>query len=168
MWRQFARGAGSLSIALIALWVLFTVAMRMKFRPVLDGLRRTNRRVFNPRTMKTAGRPGAYASVVRHVGRTTGTRYETPVVARPTDNGFAIVLPYGTRADWVRNVLAAGHAVIVNEGTTYRVDHPQVRPVAAADAHLAPNEQRNHRLYGIGDVLLVRRDDGESVRRPAG
>ena len=157
MWRQFALGAGGLSVTLIALWVLFTVAMRTKFRPVLDAICRTNRRIFNPRTMKTAGRPGAYASVVRHVGRTTGTRYETPVVARPTDDGFAIVLPYGTRADWLKNVLAAGHAIIVHEGTTHRVEHPQVRPVATADPYLSPNERRSHRVYGIGDVLLVRR-----------
>jgi hypothetical protein len=46
--------------------------------------------------------------VIHHVGRTTGARYETPVVARPTDDGFAIALPYGTGADWLQNVLGQG------------------------------------------------------------
>ncbi|MGZ4612806.1 MAG: hypothetical protein ACXV1K_06490 [Kineosporiaceae bacterium] len=51
--------------------------------------------------MRTAGSPGAYASVVRHVGRTSGRRYETPVVPVATDGGFVVPLPYGPGTDWL-------------------------------------------------------------------
>ena len=158
MWRQIALG-------LVALWALFVVSMRTKFRPVIDGLRAMTRTVFNPREMRTAGQPGAHASVVHHVGRTSGMAYATPVVARRTDEGFAIALPYGTRADWVKNVLAAGRATIVHDGGTYRVDRPQVRPTAMADGVFTPKEQWAHRLYGVGDVLLLRRADAGGVLR---
>lgn len=157
MWRQIAVGAGGLALAGTVLWVLFVVAMRAKFRPLLDAIRRMNRRVINPRTMEGAGQPGAYASVIHHVGRATGTPYATPVVARPADDGFVVVLPYGTSADWLQNVLAAGRATIVNEGNTYRVDHPEVLSVAEGNPYFTPKEQRNHRLYGIRDLLILRR-----------
>lgn len=159
MWRQITLGAGGLVVALIGLWMLFSVALRTKFRPVLNGIRRMNRAVINPRTMRTAGQPGAYASVVRHVGRTSGTAYETPVVARRTDDGFAIVLPYGSHADWLKNVMTAGRAVVVHEGHTHRVVHPEVHPVAATAPYISAKERRNNRLYGIRDVLVLRRAD---------
>ena len=157
MWRTIALGAGGVGVALAAVWVLFMLGMRAQYTPLLDAVRRMNRTAINPRAMKTAGRPGAHASVVRHVGRTSGTAYATPVVARPTAAGFVIVLPYGTRADWLKNVVAAGRATIVHDGATTAVDRPQVLPVAAADAWFSRREQRNHRRYGVDRVLTVRR-----------
>ena len=50
-------------------------------------VRRFNRAFGNPHQMKTAGTPGAYASVIRHVGRKTGRSYETPVVPFATQMG---------------------------------------------------------------------------------
>jgi hypothetical protein len=54
MWRQIASGLSGLMLALMVAWLLFAVAMRMKLQPVLSTVRRMNRTVFNPRTMKTA------------------------------------------------------------------------------------------------------------------
>jgi len=68
--------------------------------------------------------------VIRHVGQTSGTAYETPIGALPTNGGFVIALPYGTRSDWLKNVLAKGSATIVAEGETYEVDHPTLVPTA--------------------------------------
>ena len=68
------------------------------------GVRRFNRSVGNPRTMATAGQPRAYASVIQHQGRTSGSTYDTPIVPFTTSDGFVIPLPYGARADWVKNV----------------------------------------------------------------
>jgi deazaflavin-dependent oxidoreductase (nitroreductase family) len=148
-------GAG-LILAVAACWVLFVVAMRSKCRPVIDAVRRVNRSLANREELRTAGQPGAWASVVHHVGRTTGTPYRTPVVAAATTDGFVIGLPYGTRADWVRNVLAAGSAVVESDGDTYRVDRPEVVAAVAADPYFPPKEQRKHRLYGVDDFLLLR------------
>ena len=83
MWK----GIAVLVVALVAFLVLFLVSMRMKFRPAQDAVRRINRVTWNPRTMRTAGQPGAFASVIRHVGRTSGRQYETPVGAVETEDG---------------------------------------------------------------------------------
>jgi hypothetical protein len=112
------------------LWVAFTLAMRAKYPPLLTGIRKMNRAATNPRQMGTAGQPGAYASIVRHVGRNSGTPYETPVQALPTDDGFVIPLPHSDTADWMKNVLAAGTAIIVNEGADHTVDRPEIVPTS--------------------------------------
>jgi deazaflavin-dependent oxidoreductase (nitroreductase family) len=103
--------------------------------------------------MKSAGNPGAYASVIRHEGRKTGKTFETPVVAIPTDDGFVIALPYGPESDWVKNVLAGGSATIVHDGSTYVVEKPEVVPMTdAADSFPVPN-QRTHRWFGVDECL---------------
>ena len=137
-------------------WLAFTLSFRTRFRPVQDAIRRLNRRVLNPRQLHTAGRPGAWASVVHHVGRTSGTSYRTPVVAVPIDGGFVIALPYGPDADWVRNVRAAGTATIGHEGHRVLVARPELRPAADANPVFPAGQQRTHRLYGVNDFLFLR------------
>lgn len=162
MLRRIGLGlAGLVVVALTVLFVVFLVSMRYKFRPVQDAVRRINRVTWNPRSMETAGQPGDPTSVVRHVGRTSGTAYETPVGAVKTEEGFVISLSYGRNADWVKNVLAAGSAVIVNDGSTYRVDHPEVVPSTVGNPFFPPGDQRSHRLFGIDDFLLLRATESE-------
>jgi deazaflavin-dependent oxidoreductase (nitroreductase family) len=103
--------------------------------------------------------------VIRHVGRTTGRTYETPVGAVATADGFVIALPYGANTDWLKNVLASGSATIVDEGSTYDVDRPQVVPMAAAGHHFSPRDQRAHRMFGVDDCLRVRRVGQEQPLR---
>jgi deazaflavin-dependent oxidoreductase (nitroreductase family) len=64
--------------------------------------------------------------VVKHAGRTSGRRYETPVNVFRRSDGFVIALTYGTQADWVRNVLAAGGCELVTRGRTYRLVDPEI------------------------------------------
>ena len=131
--------------------------MRTNARPVQHAVRRFNRAFTNPHAMKTAGTPGVRASIVRHVGRTSGRPYETPVETFPTDDGFVIALPYGPDTDWLKNVLASGSATIVEDGNTYRVDQPQLVPTAVAAPHLPANEQRTLRLFAVDQCLRVRK-----------
>lgn len=146
--------------------------MRTKVGPILDLQRRINRRVVNPRQMRTAGTPGAYAGVVHHRGRRSGAPYATPVVPFPTDDGFAIVLPYGTRPDWVRNVLAAGAATLVHEGHTYEVAAPEVVAVNAAPCDFPDAERRGMRRFGNTQCLVVHlvasSDDGSVAEAAVG
>lgn len=146
-----------LVVAVVAAGATFLLGMRTKSPLVLDAVRRFNRAVMNPRQMASAGTTGAYASVIVHHGRSTGTRYETPVVAEPTDDGFVIALPYGSRADWVKNVLASGSATIVDNGETWVVDRPELVPMATVEHHFPPDDQRTHRLFGVDQCLQVRR-----------
>lgn len=140
----------------------FTVGFRVKFPPLHDAIRRFNRNVTNPRQLQRAGGPGAWASVVHHIGRISGTAYQTPVVALPTEDGFVFALPYGPTADWVRNVLAAGSATIEHDGHSVGTDRPELLAVEQANRYFPPNEQRMHRIYGVEDALLLRRADAAS------
>lgn len=142
-------------VALATLAVAFFLSLRTRFSPVMDNIRRMNKRFINPRTMSSAGQRGAWASVVRHIGRSTGNDYETPIVAEPTGDGFIIALPYGTRADWVQNVLAAGFATIVRDGLAHDVDRPVVLIGEEGNAYFPPGEQRQHRLFGLDHFLVV-------------
>jgi deazaflavin-dependent oxidoreductase (nitroreductase family) len=110
-----------------------------------------------PLALKSAGKKGAYASVVRHTGRRSGRPYETPVVAVGQDDGFLIALPYGPKTDWLQNILAKGSATIVTEGHTYDVDAPEVIPMTEATAHFRLREQRMHRRFGVKTALRVHR-----------
>ena len=130
--------------------------MRRKWPPVLNAVRRASR-AFKPVVLKTAGTVGAPASVVRHTGRVSGREYETPVVAVPTVDGFAIALPYGSNTDWLKNVLAAGSATLVTEGAAHLVDQPTVVPVSQVDSYFAGKEQRLHRRFAVRDALVVRK-----------
>jgi deazaflavin-dependent oxidoreductase (nitroreductase family) len=170
MWRPIAKVVGGLLLALAAIGIVFMAGMRTKSPLVLNAVRKTGR-VMKPLVLNSAGRSGAYASVVRHVGRTTGRPYETPVSAVATDDGFVIALPYGSNTDWLKNVLASASATIVSDGSTYQVDQPEVVPIAVAGSFFPPEQQRTHRLFAVDQCLLVRRvepvEAGEQVTGPA-
>jgi deazaflavin-dependent oxidoreductase (nitroreductase family) len=157
MWREIATVVVGLALVLVAVGVVFFVGMRTGSPLVRNVVRRFNRAFGNPHQMKTAGTPGAYASVIRHVGRKTGRSYETPMVPFATEDGFVIALPYGSGTDWVRNVMASGSATIVHEGNTYRVDQPQLVPTAMAAPYMPAKEQRELRRFAIDQCLGVRR-----------
>jgi deazaflavin-dependent oxidoreductase (nitroreductase family) len=142
-------------LAITVVVVVVIVGMRTKREPVLSGMRRVNRAFWNPMAMKTAGTPGAYASVIRHVGRTSGRAYATPVTAVPTDDGFVIATPYGAESDWAQNVLASGSATIEHEGATYEVARPEIVAMEQVESWFGGGDQRAHRLFGVSECLRV-------------
>ncbi|BDB43440.1 MULTISPECIES: nitroreductase [Mycobacterium] len=103
---------------------------------VRDAVRQLNKRVTNPLSMALAGRRYWYASVIRHTGRNSGRRYQTPVVVITTPDKILVPLPYGTGVDWLRNVLAAGSATVVTKGRTVEVVQPRVIDAATAEPQL--------------------------------
>lgn len=151
--------AAALAALTAAAGAVFVIGMRIKSPLVQKAVRRVNRAYWNPRAMETAGTPGAYASVIHHVGRRSGTTYHTPVVPIEIGDGFAIALPYGEQADWVQNVLAAGEAVVTADGETVAVDQPQIVPIAEVADQLPPSEQRLLKLFNVDQLLRVRRVD---------
>ena len=154
--RWIARFFALVGLAFATLGVVFVVGMRRKSPVVMDAVRRRSR-AMKPYVLKTAGTAGNAVSVVHHVGRTSGRSYETPVTAVPTDEGFVVALPYGPKTDWLQNVLAAGSAELVNDGTTYRVDRPQVLPLSEISREFSLNDQRAHRWFAVEDGLRLRR-----------
>jgi deazaflavin-dependent oxidoreductase (nitroreductase family) len=146
---------GGAVVAVAALAACFVVGMRTKNPAVQDRVRRFARDVGNPRVLRRAGQPGVPAAVLRHVGRVSGRTYETPVVPHPVDGDYVIALPYGPSADWVRNVLAAGSATVVHDGSTVVVREPRVVPTAHVASRLPESEQRTLRVFAVDECLRV-------------
>ena len=51
-------------------------------------------------------------AIVHHRGRRTGRSYRTPILAFPTETGFAFALPYGREVDWVKNLMSLDDGVL--------------------------------------------------------
>lgn len=156
MVRRILLVLGVIGGGILAFGGLIFVAIWTKSPPLLDAVRWFNRAFTNKLQGRFAGKPGAYASMIRHQGRRSGRSYETPIVPFATDDGFVVSLPYGPTADWVENVLASGSAVLVHDGRTLTVDRPEVVRVAQVQALFPPSEQRTHRLFRIDHCLRLR------------
>jgi deazaflavin-dependent oxidoreductase (nitroreductase family) len=138
------------------------MGMRRRSPAVIGAVRRLSRAT-KELPLKSAGRPGGYASVVRHVGRASGREYETPVHAVVTAEGFAVALPYGPDSDWVKNVRARGKAVIIHDGNEYRVGDPALVPLESAEDNFSPGDRRAHRVFGVTECLTVRRVPADAL-----
>lgn len=147
-------------VAVAMAGVVVLLGMRRRSPVMIGAVRRFSRTVVNPRMLKTAGEPGAYASLIVNAGRRTGREYRTPVVAVPAGDGFVIALPYGTTSNWVRNVLASGSATLVTEGATYEVDRPEILPLAVMNEHFPEKERRSHERFRVERCMRLRRAGG--------
>ena len=160
---QVATLAGALFVGVVAIALVFVLGMRAKSPLVLSPLIRLQRAIINPKQMRSAGTPGAYASVIRHRGRTSGRPYETPVGVVAADDGFVIALVYGSRTSWLQNVLASGSATIVHEGQTYEVDQPEIIPMQEVAARFTSGDQQGFRWLAVDQALRVRRVEPEGA-----
>ncbi|MBX5487110.1 hypothetical protein MHAS_04359 [Mycolicibacterium hassiacum DSM 44199] len=123
---------------------------------VRDAVRLFNKYVLNPVMLLLAGRPHWYAAVIRHVGRTSGREYATPVVADRVVDGFLIPLPYGTDVDWLRNVQAAGRARLTVHGTTHDVVAPQIVDAQVAASLLPSVRAGMFNRFGVQQFLRLK------------
>ena len=144
---------GALFIGFAGLSGYVLVGMHERWSPAVEMMRRLTM-VLN-RVQSSAGQPRAYAGILRHVGRTSGTLHETPLGIEPTEDGFVIAIVYGRRSSWVRNVLAAGSAEITVEGQTYQVDRPEIVPLSEVSHYLKPTDQRMTSLFGVHECLRL-------------
>ena len=69
-------------------------------------------------------------AVVKHRGRKSGRSYETVVNAYRKRSVLAILLGHG-KADWVKNVLAAGEADVRLFGRDLTITNPRIVPAGA-------------------------------------
>jgi deazaflavin-dependent oxidoreductase (nitroreductase family) len=144
---------GTLIGAAVVLLGLLVAGLRWQLGPVVDAVRRVNRSVTNPRVMRTAGSAQTQTSVIAHVGRKSGRVYETPVDIISTTTGLLIALPYGTRVDWLRNVVAAGSATVVTHGDRVDVERPTIVATADVAALIPRRTLRTLRLLGVNQCL---------------
>lgn len=83
-------------------------------------------------------------SLVRHVGRSSGRQYETPLIVAPVQAGFVAELTYGESVNWYRNVVAAGGGELVVGGVTH--------PIVGVERY--PTEQ-GRRAFGFPARLVL-------------
>ncbi len=152
---MFLRLVAAVVVLIGAFGAVFMVGMRNQWSPVLNGIKRVNKAFFNPMQMKSAGTEGAYASIIRHVGRTSGTPYETPIGSQRTSDGFLVMLPYGTSPDWLKNVRAAGTAELVHEGHTYAIDDPRIVGYDEASPFLSTKDRKTAKRFGMDSFLML-------------
>src|ERR671935_2621394 len=115
-------------------------------------------RLFNPLVLLLAGtRLLPLYGVIEHRGRRSGKAFHTPVVVRPTDDGFVVPMPWGERTDWYRNVRAAGGCVIRWKGRDYALAEPEVMDVAAASGAFSAAQLKLMPRLGITQCLRLHR-----------
>jgi deazaflavin-dependent oxidoreductase (nitroreductase family) len=119
-------------------------------------LLRVGTRHLNPLMLSLAGSRLPMFAVLHHRGRRSGRSYTTPVGARPTADGFVIPLTFGERADWFRNVQAAGGCVIRWKGVNYPVIEPVVVDWATVRSAFSPIERVVVPLIGIEQFVRLR------------
>jgi hypothetical protein len=147
------------ALCLLAVGAAATLAARyIRTRPpLLDRVRAFNRRRLNPRTLGLAGRRGVYFHALQHVGRRSGRVYLTPLEALPIGDAFVIPMTYGVRADWARNTLAAGGAILLREGQALSLARPRVVRLRDVSAALPLVERLGLRALGVSELLWLER-----------
>jgi deazaflavin-dependent oxidoreductase (nitroreductase family) len=120
--------------------------------------RQLNRRA-NALFLKIAGgRLPAY-SALKHLGRSSGREYVTPLSAYPLGDGFVMAVLYGEakNVDWVRNVMAAGQCVLKTRREEHVLERPEIIPASQAEAAYPPLLRFMYRSRGIHEFLWAHR-----------
>jgi deazaflavin-dependent oxidoreductase (nitroreductase family) len=97
------------------------------FRPTLSI--RIGNRVVTP--LIRVGLPMGPMALLTVAGRKTGLPRTTPIAVLIDDSGWRVAAPYGV-VDWVKNLRAAGRAVVSRRGRTTTVDAEELSAGEAA------------------------------------
>jgi deazaflavin-dependent oxidoreductase (nitroreductase family) len=126
-------------------------------RPRFSGPIRAIAKPFGPLAKPLAGnRWFPLWAILRHTGRKSGTVYETPLVARPTSDGFIIPLPFGDATQWAKNLLAAGGGSLRFAGREHLIEEPRLVDLDEAAPFLAAPIRFVSRRLGLRHWVLVR------------
>ena len=113
-----------------------------------------NRRVTNPVARSiTPWLPGL--GTLEHVGRKSGNRYRTPLLAFKTRDGFVTLIGYGPETDWLKNVLAGGPTVLHKRGKAVALASPRIVSKAEAAPLVTPAPRLFYRLFPYNEAALV-------------
>jgi deazaflavin-dependent oxidoreductase (nitroreductase family) len=114
-------------------------------------------RILNPVLIRLAGtRWIPLWAIVRHRGRRSSRWYATPVAIGHRDDALFVPLPFGSTADWLRNVLAAGACVVRWKGVEHRMIDPEIVEFAYGLTAFNPIEARLLQALGIKGILRLR------------
>jgi deazaflavin-dependent oxidoreductase (nitroreductase family) len=118
-------------------------------------LRRVATRYVDPVLRPLARRLPAFGVVI-HRGRTSGRVYETPVNVFREREAYLFFLTYGSDAQWVKNILAAGSCSLETRGRVVQLVEPEL--VTDPELRPAPQPARfiERRLAGVTQYLRMR------------
>jgi deazaflavin-dependent oxidoreductase (nitroreductase family) len=117
---------------------------------------RTLARVTAPLARPLAGRRiFPLWGVIHHVGRSSGRAYALPVVVRELDGTLVVPLPWGERTQWVRNVLAAGGALVRWRGRDVQVTAPRTVPIESVLPAFSRWQRGGIGSSGIREALVA-------------
>jgi deazaflavin-dependent oxidoreductase (nitroreductase family) len=131
--------------------------------PLPKTLARFNRVVTNPILGHAAKRLPGFA-IVTHVGRRTGREHHAPVNLFRDGDSWVIALTYGADAQWVRNVLAAGHCEVLTRGRRIALTDPRVVRDPARRSVPAPVRPLLAAI-GVNEFMLLICVGGPASRR---
>jgi len=94
-----------------------------------------NKRFFNPKALVSGN-----WEVITHVGRSSGKTHRTPLASWEVDGTRVFVIVYGSRSDWVQNILSSGRATLETGGQTEELGSPRLISGAAARSLLADRD----------------------------
>ena len=92
---------------------------------------------------------------LEHVGRKSGRRYRTPLLVFPIRDGFVVLIGYGPKSDWVKNVFASGQAVLHKRGKSIALADPRLLSKAEATPLVAGPSGVFYRLFPYNEAALV-------------
>jgi deazaflavin-dependent oxidoreductase (nitroreductase family) len=118
--------------------------------PVPRWIAHVNKRFFNKMELKRGNWP-----VLTHVGRSSGATYHTPLEAHRVDGRFIFVLMYGSRSDWVQNVLTSGSATLRVGEEEFDLVSPQVVTAKAARRQLPATVKPPPSLLNVTEYLQM-------------
>lgn len=88
-------------------------------------LRTFVKHVINPVLRNLAHSSRGPFALLRHVGRSSGKKYEIPIMVWRVEDGFIISLTYGPKVDWLRNLQAAGQGSLLWHKQEYVLQQPE-------------------------------------------
>jgi len=134
-------------------------------------MRRVNRVFTNP-LLGTVAWLVPPLALVHHVGRKSGRRYRTPVVAFRNPTGFVIPMTYGRDVDWARNIVRAHGCEVERLGQRFRLRNPRIVTFKAAEPYLPATVRPVLRAARFPGYVLLDLETGKTSRakqpRPSG
>ena len=127
-------------------------------------MRRVNRVFTNP-VLGTVAWIVPGMGVIHHVGRKTGRKYRSPVMAFRSNRGFVIPMTYGRDVDWGRNIVKADGCDLVCLGKRYTLHNPRIVDGTAAYAHLPAGIRSVLRAANLPGFMLLDLDDKRRRKR---
>ena len=91
-----------------------------------------NKRFINPKALAN----GSW-EVITHVGRSSGKTHRTPLGSWEVDGTRVFVVVYGSRSDWVQNILSSGRATLEIGGQIEELGSPRLISGATAKSLLS-------------------------------